>query len=51
MKHARIPALLALLLAALLAAACSGQAGAPQGAGDRQPEATAAPEAVQTVTF
>lgn len=52
MKHARIPALLALLLAALLAAACNGQAGAPQGAEDRQPEATAAPSrAPETVTF
>lgn len=52
MKHARIPALLALLLAALLAAACSGQAGAPQETEDRQPEATAAPsQAPETVTF
>lgn len=52
MKHARIPALLALLLAALLAAACSGQAGAPQETGDRQPEATTAPsQAPETVTF
>lgn len=52
MKHARIPALLALLLAALLAAACSGQADAPQETEDRQPEATAAPsQAPETVTF
>lgn len=52
MKHARIPALLALLLAALLAAACSGQADAPQETEDRQPEATAAPSQLpETVTF
>ena len=51
MKQGRSRVALALLVVALLAAACSGQAGAPQGAGDRQPEATAAPEAVQTVTF
>lgn len=52
MKQGRSMVALALLVVALLlGAACSGQAGAPQGAGDRQPEATAAPEAVQTVTF
>ena len=51
MKHARIPALLALLLAALLAAACSGQAGAPQGAQERQPEVGNSPQLPETVTF
>lgn len=52
MKLGRSMVALALLVVALLlGAACSGQAGALQGAGDRQPEATAAPEAVQTVTF